>query len=130
MSSPHITKWHDYMKSGDLALLQAQIHDEAVFISPVVHSPQQGKALTMAYLSAAAHVFNPETFRYVREFDCGSRAVLEFECDIDGIHVNGVDMIEWDENGLITEFKVMIRPLKAIQLIHAKMGAMLAKMKT
>jgi hypothetical protein len=83
----------------------------------------------MAYLTAAGETLGGDTFRYVRAFDCGDKAVLEFECVMDGIQVNGVDMIEWNDAGQITDFKVMVRPLKAIQTVHAAMGAMLAKMK-
>ena len=79
------------------------------------------------YLTAALHVFGNESFRYVREVVGESDAVLEFETEIDGIIVNGVDMIKWNGNGKITEFKVMVRPLKAINVIHEKMGEMLKK---
>jgi len=96
-----------------------------VFLSPIVHSPQRGKQVTAQYLSAAFRVFFNETFHYVRELVHGHDAVLEFLVEIDGISVNGVDMIKWNEEGRIVEFKVMLRPLKAIQLIHQKMGEML-----
>ncbi len=90
-----------------------------------MHAPQIGKAITTQYLAAAFHVFFNETFRYVREVTGPSDAVLEFQVEIDGISVNGVDMLKWDAQGRIVEFKVMIRPLKAINLIHQKMGEML-----
>ncbi|SPE33044.1 conserved hypothetical protein [Burkholderiales bacterium] len=96
-----------------------------MFLSPIVHSPQRGKQVTAQYLSAAFRVFFNETFHYVRELVHGHDAVLEFLVEIDGISVNGVDMIKWNEEGRIVEFKVMLRPLKAIQLIHQKMGEML-----
>lgn len=128
MANGNLSRWHDFMQHPDRARLSALLHDDVVFTSPVVHTPQRGKAITMAYLSAAADVLGGESFRYLREFDCGDRAVLEFTCSIDGIEVNGVDMIEWDEEGLITDFKVMVRPLKAIQAVHAAMGAALQKM--
>ena len=92
-----------------------------------MHTPQTGKAITIKYLTAAFHVFFNESFRYVREITDGCDAVLEFQVEIDGIGVNGVDMIKWDDEGKIVEFKVMIRPLKAINLIHQKMAAMLVK---
>jgi hypothetical protein len=92
----------------------------------VVHTPQVGKAITKKYLAAAFHVFFNESFRYVREVSARRDAVLEFEVELDGIIVNGVDMIAWNEAGKITEFKVMLRPLKAVNLIHQKMAAMLA----
>jgi hypothetical protein len=91
----------------------------------VVHKPQVGKAITRKYLAAAFQVFFNESFRYVRELRGERDAVLEFTVELDGIAVNGVDMIKWDDEGRITEFKVMLRPLKAVNLIHEKMGAML-----
>ncbi|MEE2879057.1 MAG: nuclear transport factor 2 family protein [Pseudomonadota bacterium] len=110
------------------AELGAMLHDDVTFRSPVVHTPQEGKAITMMYLGAAGQTLGGDTFRYVRVFDCGDKAVLEFECEMDGILVNGIDMIEWDETGLITDFKVMVRPLKGMQAVHAAMKAMLEKM--
>lgn len=100
--------------------------DDVVFYSPVVHTPQNGKMITSMYLTAAVQVFGNETFRYVREVVGESDAVLEFETEIDGIAVNGVDLIKWNSDGKIIEFKVMVRPLKGINIIHEKMAAMLA----
>ena len=128
--SPNLQRWFDWMEgSHDAAGLADQLAEHVVFRSPVVHTPQEGKAITMAYLSAAGETLGGDTFQYTRIFDCGDKAVLEFECVMDGISVNGIDMIEWDDQGKITDFKVMVRPLKAIQTVHAAMGAMLAKMK-
>lgn len=90
-----------------------------------MHTPQRGKQITSQYLTAAFHVLSNDSFRYVREVVGERTAVLEFEVEIEGISVNGVDMISWDPAGKIVEFKVMLRPLKAIQLIHQKMRAML-----
>ena len=98
-----------------------------MFLSPVVHAPQRGKKLTAMYLGAAFQVFFNPTFRYVREIVGPSDAMLEFETEIDGVLVNGVDIIKWNEAGRIVEFKVMLRPLKAINLIHERMAAMLAR---
>ncbi|MEL6725355.1 MAG: nuclear transport factor 2 family protein [Pseudomonadota bacterium] len=127
---PQLQSWFDYMMGGhDRSLLAEMLHDDVVFRSPVVHTPQEGKAITFAYLSAAGNTLGNGTFKYTRVFDCGERAVLEFETEMDGILVNGVDMIEWDENGQIVDFKVMVRPLKAMQKVHADMGKMLEKMK-
>lgn len=124
----HLQGWHAYTEKQDPAMLDDLLHDDVTFHSPVVHTPQQGKAITKAYLIAATHVlFSPE-FRYVRTFDSGDRSVLEFQTVLDGVELNGVDMIEWDADGRITDFKVMVRPLKAIQKIHAMMGEMLQKM--
>jgi len=127
--SPNLQKWMDYMERHDSGALPALLHDDVVFRSPVVFTPQRGKPITLAYLTAAGETLGGDTFRYVRVFDCSDRAVLEFECEMDGKYVNGIDMLEWDENGLITDFKVLVRPLQAVQTVHAAMGAMLAKMK-
>ena len=95
----------------------------------MVHTPQAGKPITTLYLAAALHVFNNDTFKYLREVISGNNAVLEFQTIIDGITVNGVDMITWGDDGRIIDFKVMVRPLKAVNLIHKMMGEMLQKMK-
>lgn len=108
--------------------LADQLADEVVFLSPVVHTPQRGKKITMAYLLAAGETLGNDTFEYTRIFDCGQRAVLEFETEMNGFYVNGVDIIEWNSDGKITDFKVMIRPLKAVQTVHAEMGRMLKAM--
>ena len=120
-----VRAWHELVKTRDPEGLDVVLADSAVFHSPIVHTPQVGKPITKLYLLAAFQVFFNETFRYIRELRGPSDAVLEFEVEIDGIRVNGVDMIKWNDDGQIVEFKVMIRPLKAIQLIHERMGAML-----
>jgi len=127
---PNLQRWLDWME-GDHSPegLAGQLADNVVFRSPVVHTPQEGKQITLAYLTAAGQTLGGDTFRYTRMFDCGDKAVLEFECVMDGIQVNGVDMIEWNDDGQISDFKVMVRPLKGMQVVHAAMGAMLAKMK-
>ena len=127
MISDTVEQWHNIVSSRDSAKLDALLADNVVFYSPVVHTPQVGKAITAAYLTAALHVLGNESFRYVREVIGPSDAVLEFESEIDGIVINGVDIIKWNEANQITEFKVMIRPLKAINLIHEKMAEMLSK---
>lgn len=128
--SPNLQAWFDWMTHDHSAEgLSGILADNVVFKSPVVHTPQEGKAITMAYLLAAGETLGNDDFRYTRVFDCGDRAVLEFETMMDGILVNGVDMMEWNADGQITDFKVMVRPLKAIQTVHAAMGAMQAKMK-
>lgn len=120
-----IDAWHQLVRSRDAKGLPALLADDVVFHSPVVHTPQVGKPVTVQYLSAAFQVFFDDSFRYVREVVGARDAVLEFEVDIDGIRVNGVDMLKWNDDGLIVDFKVLIRPLKAINLIHQKMAAML-----
>ena len=125
MTQHPIDAWHALVRSHDPRGLDALLADDAVFISPVVHTPQRGKAVTRAYLSAAFQVFINPTFRYVREIRGPSDAMLEFETEIDGVLINGVDMIKWNDGGRIVEFKVMLRPLKAINLVHQRMAAML-----
>ena len=136
---PNLQSWFDYIHHNKTPERLAELlHDDVVFRSPVVHTPQEGKAITMAYLTAAGGTLGAKKnedgssrkkFAYTRIFDCGDKAVIEFETEMDGIHVNGIDMIEWDADGKIIDFKVMVRPLKAINKVHESMGAMLAKMK-
>ncbi len=125
MAIDTLDTWHELVRSGDFGALDSLLADAVVFHSPVVHTPQAGKPIVALYLRAAAAVFFNDSFAYVRELRGPRDAVLEFRVDIDGIAVNGVDMIKWDEEGRIVEFKVMIRPLKAINLIHQKMAARL-----
>ena len=127
MSISTIETWHDLVRARDVRGLDALLANNVVFHSPVVHSPQVGKAVAMQYLSAAFRVFFNESFRYVREIAGPRDAALEFQVEIDGIAVNGIDLIKWNDADRIVEFKVMIRPLKAINLIHQKMAAMLQK---
>jgi len=125
MTIPTLATWHDLVQTRNTKGLDSLLAEQVVFHSPVVHAPQVGKAITTQYLSAAFRVFFNESFRYVREIEGPRDAVLEFNVEIDGISVNGVDMLQWDDDGRIVDFKVLIRPLKAIDLIHQKMGAML-----
>ena len=126
MSHPTIHAWHQLVQTRNAAGIGDLLAEDAVFHSPVVHAPQVGKHITQMYLAAAFQVFFNPTFRYVREIIGANDAVLEFQVEIDGISVNGVDLITWNDAGKIVAFKVMVRPLKAINLIHQKMGAMLA----
>ncbi len=116
-----IHKWHEVIESDDLKKLDEIIADDAVFSSPVVFKPMEGKEITMMYLHAAGQSFNMEKFKYTREINDDMNSVLEFETYIDDISVNGVDMIEWNEDGKICNFKVMIRPFKAVQKVQEKM---------
>lgn len=127
MTSPALQAWHRIVATRDARALHDLLADDVVFHSPIVHTPQRGKAVTAGYLAAAVEVFGQPGFRYVREVVSDHGAVLEFEVTIDGIVVNGVDIIDWDANDRIVAFKVMVRPLKAMQLIHQRMGEMLAK---
>lgn len=127
MTTSHsaLETWHRLVRTQDAAGLAALVAEDSVFYSPVVHTPQRGRKLVVLYLGAAFKVFFNPTFRYVREIVGPSDAMLEFECEIDGVLVNGVDLIKWNDAGQIVEFKVMLRPLKAINLIHQRMAAML-----
>lgn len=125
MTIDTLSTWHALVESRNATGLSSLLADNIVFHSPVVHTPQVGKAITIQYLTAAFHVFFNESFKYVREITGSSDAVLEFQVEIDGISVNGVDMLKWDSEGRVVEFKVLIRPLKAINLIQQKMAAML-----
>ena len=116
-----IHKWHEVIESDDLKKLDEIIADNAVFSSPVVFKPMEGKEITMMYLHAAGQSFNMEKFKYTKEIHDDMNSVLEFETYIDDISVNGVDMIEWNEDGKICNFKVMIRPFKAVQKVQEKM---------
>ena len=126
---PGVTAWHAYFNSGKSPEgLKALLADDAVFHSPVVHTPQEGKDKVFAYLNAASTVLGGQpSFRYVRELVDGDQAMLEFTAEINGIHLNGVDIIRWNDDGKIVDFKVMVRPLKAINLLWEMMGAQLAK---
>jgi SnoaL-like domain len=128
MSAAHqgVAAWHAYMESGgDAELLSAQIAEDAVFHSPVVHSPQEGKAKVMHYLLSAAKVLGNDSFSYVREIVEGNEALLEFTSEIDGIKINGIDLISFDDSGKIIDFKVMVRPVKAVNKLWEMMAAQL-----
>jgi hypothetical protein len=139
-----IEKWHDIMKSGGSNAkekLDNLLHDDVVFYSPVVFTPQKGKDITKLYLAAASGVFSTDNktpnsekkeskFKYVKEVVTGNTACLEFETEMNGIYVNGIDLISWDDEDKITEFKVLIRPLQAVNTIHEMMGKMLDQLKT
>jgi hypothetical protein len=125
MRKPAIESWHRLIEERNVAGLDDILADDAVFHSPVVHTPQEGKQLTKLYLSAAIMVLGSSNFEYVREVIGESDAVLEFTAEIDGIHINGVDMVHWNADGKIDDFKVMIRPLKAVNLLYGLMQQML-----
>ncbi|MEO6951162.1 MAG: nuclear transport factor 2 family protein [Polyangia bacterium] len=121
MTSP-LSQWHHIVSSKDASLLEAIIAEDAVFFSPAVHTPQRGRAIVCAYLRAAVHVFGNETFRYTNEWHAERSAVLEFELQLGDIAVNGVDLVRWNEAGLIVEFKVMVRPLKGLNTVVEHMA--------
>ena len=123
-----LKNWHRVLDAGNQpGDLAAIIREDAVFHSPVVHTPQEGRAKVVSYLAAAGVVLNTDKFRYVREFSGGANALLEFVTELDGIHINGVDIIAFDDEGMIKDFKVMVRPLKAINKVWELMGAQLQR---
>lgn len=127
MSHPGLDAWRGYLASHDPKALWDLLHPDAVFESPVVHTPQRGRDITFKYLSGAGQVLGGPGFRYVAEWSNADGAVLEFETELQGVRINGVDIITFDAQGKIVHFKVMIRPLKAINLVHQLMGEALAK---
>jgi hypothetical protein len=137
-----VEKWYEVMKSNDMDKLDELLAEDVVFYSPVVYTPQKGKDITKMYLMAAGGVFGEGTkdtvsdsnksqsnFKYIKEIIGEKSALLEFESEMDGIYVNGVDVISWNEEGKITEFKVIVRPLQAVNMLHQKMQTMLESMK-
>jgi hypothetical protein len=122
-----LDKWYAFTKSRDPASLWELLHPDAVFESPVVHTPQVGRDITFKYLIGAEKVLGGEGFAYRGEWRSDNGAVLEFETEIEGIKINGVDMITFADDGRITHFKVMVRPLKAMNLLHRLMGEQLAR---
>lgn len=138
-----IEKWHQIVKTKDISLYDEFLSEDVVFYSPVVFTPQKGIDLTKAYLMAAGGVFSDKNesskeeedkkdsaFRYVKEIVGDKNAILEFESELNGKYVNGIDLISWNEEGKITEFKVFIRPLQAVNALHEMMGKMLERMKS
>ncbi len=141
MIEAFIEKWHAHLRGEFPGGLDELLDDDVVFYSPIVYTPQEGKALTTMYLQAAGQTLpgdgagdkqasaNSESrFRYTKEVLDGDTAVLEFETTVEGKYVNGVDIIRINDAGKIVEFRVMLRPLQAINLVHAQMKAMLEKM--
>lgn len=137
-----IRRWHDVLRGG-MSDLEDLLHPDCTFLSPIVFTPQRGREITMMYLQAAGSTLaapkpkedgapgeEESSFGYVKEILDGHHAVLEFQTEVDGISVNGVDIITCDDDGRIVEFKVMIRPLQAVNKVHEQMKAMLERMQS
>ena len=128
-----VERWHRFIAGNSSEDLDTLLADEVVFYSPIVYTPQRGKAVTTMYLHAAAQTLLGDggdgAFRYTKEILADDAAVLEFETTVGGKYVNGVDIIRCNDEGRIVEFRVMIRPLQAINLVHQQMAAMLERMK-
>lgn len=120
-----LAAWHAVAAALDPAGLDSLLADDVVFRSPAVYEPQRGRALTTAYLTAALDVLGP-TLRYVAEWSDEHSAVLEFEADLDGTFVQGVDMLRWGADGRFTEFTVIVRPLRGLEALIERMGRRLA----
>ena len=127
MTPPVIARWTSIIENGRTDELDALIADDAVFFSPAVFTPQEGQQQTLKYLKAAAKVFGTSDFHYVEQWYSNQSAILEFAATIDGIYVNGIDMIHWNDQERIVSFKVMLRPLKALQVIIPAMAELLAQ---
>ncbi|MCS5635065.1 MAG: nuclear transport factor 2 family protein [Myxococcota bacterium] len=144
MIEQFIEKWHKYLKGQLPEGLDSLLAEDVIFYSPVVYTPQKGREITKLYLAAAASSFggdendgdgsrdltpsDPDAFRYTKEILAGNQAVLEFESRVGGKYVNGVDILECNDEGKLIEFRVMIRPLQAVNMMHEQMGAILKKM--
>ncbi|NRB48895.1 MAG: nuclear transport factor 2 family protein [Saprospiraceae bacterium] len=125
-----VERWHHIMGTRNFEELDELLAEDAIMYSPVVFTPQKGKYITKMYLAAAGHVIGNEHFKYVNEIIGERSACLEFETEIAGKYVNGIDLITWNEDQEITEFKVMIRPLQAVNVVWEEMGKLLEKMKS
>ncbi|MEO1220156.1 MAG: nuclear transport factor 2 family protein [Pseudomonadota bacterium] len=123
-----LKRWHEVVSAGSMIEdLTAILHEDVVFHSPVVHSPQEGRAITTAYLSAAGKTLGNDSFEYLREIVGDQAVVLEFRTEMEGIIVNGIDIITFDDDGKITDFKVMVRSLQAVNKVWELMGRQLSK---
>lgn len=127
MTPPVIKRWLGIIENGRVDDLDSLLAEDAVFYSPAVFTPQEGRQKTATYLRAAAKVFGGTDFHYVEQWYKDRSAILEFAATIDGIYVNGIDMIHWNDDGQIVSFKVMLRPLKALQTIIPAMAELLAQ---
>ena len=135
-----IKKWHKLMKSNNFSKFDELLDENCIFYSPVVFTPIRGREMTKLYLMAAGGVFGEgsskeeesrsKPFKYIKEVIDKNSAVLEFESTIDGIYINGIDLMTWNDDGKITEFKVIVRPLQAVNKLHEQMQNMLEQMKS
>lgn len=124
----NLERWHEVVEKGDLKLLESLLAKDVVFHSPILFKPKEGKKLTTIFLAAAFKVLTPGGFKYIKTLDSPEHSMLEFECELDGVQVDGIDIITWNDEGQIAEFKVMIRPFKAIEKVGELMKAELESM--
>lgn len=121
--------WHKFVNERNIHELNSFISDDVTLYSPVVFKPIKGKFMVTMYLQAAAEIIANDSFKYVREVVDKQNAILEFETEINGLSVNGVDMLQFTKDGKLKEIKVMIRPLKGVNVVHQKMAEYLEKIK-
>lgn len=126
---PGLARWHAAIAARDPAAIPGLLAEDCVFFSPILFRPQPGRALVASYLTAATFVLNNESFHYVGEWHAPGSAVLEFNTVVEDVQIDGIDMITWNDDGLISHFKVMVRPLRAINMLQQKMAAMLDQLK-
>ena len=122
-----LARWHDVVRRRDAAGLPGLIAEDAVFRSPAVHTPQEGRDVVVGYLTAAFTILGPG-LTYEREWLGDDSAVLQFRTVVGGLDVSGVDIISWDEDGQIVDFTVMVRPAAALTVVIEHMGAELMRM--
>jgi hypothetical protein len=127
MTPPVIKRWLDIIENDRTAEIEGMLAEDAVFYSPAVFTPQEGRDKTVAYLTAASKMFSDTDFHYVEQWYSERSAILEFAATIDGKVVNGIDMIHWNDDEKIVSFKVMMRPFKGLQAIMPKMAELLAQ---
>jgi len=125
MTPPLIDRWISIIETGRTDDLDALLAEDAVFYSPAVFTPQQGKALTAKYLKSAATLFHDTDFHYVEQWYSERSAILEFAATVNGIYVNGIDMVHWNDDEQIVSFKVMLRPFRGLQVIMPAMAELL-----
>jgi hypothetical protein len=128
MKNP-IEQWHEVVKLRDYSLLETILSEDVIFYSPVVYTPQKGKKIALQYLAAASEVFNTNSFSYDKEIVMNRSASLEFSLNINETDINGIDLISWNNDNKINEFKVFIRPLQGVNVIHQLMQSMLENFK-
>ncbi len=129
MTAPAVERWFEFMNSGDAEVLDDLLAEDVRFYSPAVHRPKQGRAVVTGFLMAAEHLFAGTDFRYVAQWVQSDSAVLEFAVELDGMQIEGVDIVHWNADHRITSFKVMVRPLRGLQTVSTRMAETLEDMR-
>jgi len=132
-------KWHQNLNGELPGGIDELLADDVKFYSPIVFTPVKGKELAKSYLGAGGNTFSggktmeslgadDSKFKYTKEVVSGYHAVLEFEVEVEGKYVNGVDIITCNDEAKIIELKVMLRPLQEINIMHEQMKKRLDKL--